>query len=149
LNKSLTKIKNELNKLPEIRLAKTLKKRKTGPRKFLESFFKDYNENRETLLVDTKEVDTEVKKRRSFDDIYRIMHYYYPDMPISELVYYLYVDFPSNLAGFRTSHCYTIKKRVFYIGRHAGVYNTGMVDQHGNRWSEYQAVAKAPKDIEE
>lgn len=100
----------------ELRVQGLLKKRKETLEKFLINFFTKWNLNKNTLYVDTNEVQTEPGKRRSFGDIYSIVKYYYPNTHVRELKTLLYETLYHKVPNFRTSPCNQIKKRVWYKG---------------------------------
>lgn len=100
-----------------IRLANTLKKsaQKLGLEGFLIKFFKEWNEDRDTIYLETAEVQTEAGKRRSLGDVYMISKYYFPNCTVKEIINLLYIILPQRItSGFRTSKCNTIHKRVWY-----------------------------------
>ncbi len=115
-NKAFTTIVSEIeSKIQPIRLEKTLKKRKETLEQFLVLFFKEWNNEKNTIFVDTLEVQTEMEKRRSIGDIYMICKYYYPNCTLNEVLNLLYFRLPLVITnGFRTSYCNTIKKKVWY-----------------------------------
>lgn len=108
-------ILNEFSK-ENIRLEKLLKKRKEPIDEFLVNFFTKNNNDKKTIFVKSKEVYTDVKKRRSLGDIYMLCKYYYPDTTLKEVVDLLYKILPERIPRFRSSMCNMIKKRVFYQG---------------------------------
>ena len=99
-----------------IRLEKLLKKRKEPIDEFLVNFFTKNNNDKKTIFVKSKEVYTDVKKRRSLSDIYMICKYYYPETTLKEVVDLLHKVLPQRVPRFRSSMCNMIKKRVFYQG---------------------------------
>ena len=72
-------------------------------------------------------------KRRSLGDIYKICKYYFPEITLKELMKLLYVDLIA-IAGFRSSKCSQIRKRVWYYsnGSSNGLLNTGDTDEYSN-----------------
>lgn len=130
INKSL---KETYAKDP-LRIRGLLKKRNETLEEFLIKFFNNYNNNKETLFVETKEVQTPPGKRRSIGDIYAICKYYYPTCTIRDVVNIVYNVLPTEVPRFRSSLCNQIKKRVFYQGaedQQSAMYNTGNVDEFG------------------
>lgn len=119
----------------EIRLEATLLKsvRKLTLEQFLVKFFKEYNNERNTIFVESRATQTEMGKRRSLGDIYKICKYYFPEITLKELMQLLYVDLMS-MEGFRSSKCSQIRKRVWYYsnGSSNGLLNTGDTDEYSN-----------------
>lgn len=130
INKSL---KETYAKDP-LRIRGLLKKRNETLEEFLIKFFNNYNNNKETLFVETKEVQTPPGKRRSIGDIYAICKYYYPTCTIRDVVNIVYNVLPTEVPRFRSSLCSQIKKRVFYQGtedQQSAMYNTSNPDEFG------------------
>ena len=100
----------------ELRVQGLLKKRKETLEQFLVDFFTKWNQTKDTLYVDTEEVQTKAGKRRSFGDMYAIVRYYYPNTHVRDLRTLLYERLPQLVPNFRTSSCNQIKKRVWYKG---------------------------------
>lgn len=99
-----------------IRLERLLKRRTETLQRFLERFFQDWNDDRNTIYVDDSSVQTEMGRRRSLGDIYMICKYYYPTCTLNEVLNLLYNVLPTSMPdGFRTSYCNTILKRVWYF----------------------------------
>lgn len=119
----------------EIRLEATLLKsvRKLTLEQFLIKFFKEYNNERNTIFVESRATQTEMGKRRSLGDIYKICKYYFPEITLKELIQLLYVDLMA-IEGFRSSKCSQIRKRVWYYseGANHGLLNIGDTDEYGN-----------------
>lgn len=137
INKSL---KETYAKDP-LRIRGLLKKRNETLEEFLIKFFNNYNNNKETLFVETKEVQTPPGKRRSIGDIYAICKYYYPTCTIRDVVNIVYNVLPTEVPRFRSSLCNQIKKRVFYQGtedQQAELYNTKNPDEFGLTVEEWK-----------
>lgn len=127
-----------------IRLEKTKKKRKELLHDFLIKFFTEWVNERATVYVDTKEVQTKTKgqhktMRRSLGDIYMICKYYYPDIDLGDVVHELYINLPQSIQkGFRSSYCFALNKRTFYYDPDQAnqVYNKTNNDEYGHpyRW---------------
>lgn len=119
-----------------IRLEATLLKtvRKLTLKQFLTKFFTEWNSERNTIFVESREIQTAMNKRRSLGDIYMICKYYYPEITLKELIQLLYVDLASELSGFRTSICSQINKRVWYYdpSKSTGIYDETDEDEFGN-----------------
>ena len=119
-----------------IRLEATLLKtvRKLTLKQFLTKFFTEWNSERNTIFVESREIQTMMNKRRSLGDIYMICKYYYPEITLKELIQLLYVDLINELSGFRTSICSQINKRVWYYdaGRSTTIANETDNDEFGN-----------------
>lgn len=117
-----------------LRMQGLLKKRKESLEEFLINFFSNYNQNKETLYVETKEVQTKIGKRRSIGDIYAICKYYYPTATIRDVVNIVYNVLPTEVPRFRSSLCSQINKRVFYQGaenQESNIYNSNSPDEFG------------------
>ena len=134
-----------LEDVPEIRIQGLLKNRKETLKEFILKFFRDWNEEKETIYIDpeknpdyledfedwvdegeieeNKPILEEYKQqcepgcRRSFGDIYRLCKYYYPRCTVKQITTILWDDCFEELPNFRSSICNMIDKRVFYIGR--------------------------------
>ena len=150
MNKNLIKqVEQEiLNNYPRaIRLvpvsgtkADALKRKQTDSfEQFVTKFFTTYNRLFNTIYVDDKEVDTVTEKRRSIGDIYMICKYYYPEVTLERLLAFLYTVLPEELAGFRSSYCGTILKRVWYYdsSKKSSIYNKQTPDEYGNTVHSY------------
>lgn len=115
-----------------LRMQGLLRKRKETLEEFLIDFFNVHNNKRDTLFVETKEVQTKPGKRRSIGDIYAICKYYYPNCTIREVTNIIYNILPTEVPRFRSSMCSQIKKRVFYQGtedQQSAMYNTSNPDE--------------------
>ncbi|MFA9239458.1 MAG: hypothetical protein ACEQSQ_06155 [Candidatus Paceibacteria bacterium] len=107
---------------------------------FLKKFFEEYNNNFNTIYVESKKEQTSIGRRRSLGDIYKICKYYYPSCNLRDVIQILYTTLPKAFkTGFRTSFCNTIKKRVFYYesGSPNGIYNTNNLDEFGYLYTYY------------
>lgn len=98
----------------EIRLEKTLRKRKETLQEFLTIFFEEWNLDKDTIYVATQDVQTIAGKRRSLGDIYMICKYYYPKVTLEEIIRILYTVLPTALRGFCSCKCSQIQKRVWF-----------------------------------
>lgn len=110
-NYDLKVIQEELDKEVSIRLKGVLKKRTESYSEFLEKFFTKWNDEKPTIYVNNKHIQTEPSKRRSIGDVYRVVKYYYPNITLKEVSDWLYNN---DVPNFRSSKCSQIKKRVFY-----------------------------------
>jgi hypothetical protein len=134
--------KKILETIPELRLAKFLKKNLPSTLKeFLINFFTKYNNEIETIFTSDKKVQTEPGKRRSLGDIFRICKYYYPTCALQDVLKLLFVDLHAHFKiGFRTSYCHRIHKRVWYYS--AGSRNLtedNNKDEYGHRVDFYKS----------
>lgn len=132
----LTQLEEKINKeIKAIRVQGLLKKRKESLEDFLKNFFTKWNEERDTILVDNKDVDTEAGCRRSLGDVYKIAKYYYPKCTLKEVkdILYTFAENESKLKGFRSSYCHSTKKRMFYYSSDAknGILNGDENDEFG------------------
>lgn len=129
-----------------VRIQGILKKRTESPIEFLNKFFTEWNDEKNTIFVDTKEVQTESGKRRSLGDIYMIMKYYYPALSLLDVIDLMYVKLINNYTCFRTSYCNTIKRRVWYHQEGGGgpnhVYNKESKDEFGFNWQQIMNLLK-------
>ena len=145
--KTLLEIQLQLNLEEPIRIRGLLRKRKETIREFLIKFFTEWNSEKETIYVESGEIQTEPGKRRSIGDVYRICKYYYPKCTfkmIKDIVIYLFPENQLNedvIDNFRTSHCNTIEKRVYYIyeGEDTEICNKATVNEYGYTWSEWKS----------
>lgn len=105
----------ESNNTRQVRVIGVLKNRRETLKEFLVRFFTEFNTEKDTIYVDTRDVQTYAGKRRSLGDIYMICKYYFPTVTLKEVIQLLYVDLFSEIdPGFRSSYCTTINKRVWY-----------------------------------
>ncbi len=128
------------SKTQPVRLEKTYKKRTETIEEFLVKFFKKWNNENNTIFVDTLEVQTATGKRRSLGDIYMILKYYYPDTTLNEVLNLLYNTLPATFdSGFRASYCHTIKKKVWYYDSedNNGVFDKTTNDEYGKPYRFY------------
>lgn len=139
-NNEFTTLEQKISTAPDIRLEKLLKKNIPATLEdFLIKFFKTYNREKDTIFVETKEVQTNAGRRRSLGDMYKICKYYFPDTTLRDMLILLYRRLPLVLTnGFRTSYCNTIRKRVWYYapGEQNTVANADHNDEydHTVRW---------------
>jgi len=103
---------------------------------FLQEFFTNWNAEKDTIFADNREVQTQAGKRRSVGDIFMICKYYYPSCTLKQVYKALLIDMPAIMpAGFRTSKCTTINKRVWYFdsAQESGQINLETNDEYGNK----------------
>lgn len=127
---------------PSIRLEKTLKKSiPSTVEEFLIKYFKELNKEKDTIVVETKQIQTSKNRRRSLGDIYMLCKYYFPKVTLDEIIGLLYgTKFSEKIGkGFRTSYCFTINRRVWYYSPclNSEVANTTYPDEFGNVYSYY------------
>ncbi len=119
----------------EIRLQPLQKNRKDQTlQEFLTKFFLVWNNEKNTIYADTKDIQTDTRRRRSLGDIFLICKYYYPTTTLREVLNLLYDVLPSIMpAGFRSSYCSTIDKRVWYFDedRRGALINEDHRDEFG------------------
>lgn len=95
-------------------LMKTGRKDKTV-NEFLIRFFKEFNNEKQTIHADDKSLNTGTNRRRSIGDIFMLTKYYYPNVTLEEVYKFLmYTGIEELSPGFRTSPCSQIRKRVWY-----------------------------------
>lgn len=121
----------------EVRLQGVLKKRKETLEQFIVKFFTKFNLEKDTIFVNTLEVQTSHGKRRSLGDIYMICKYYYPDVTVEEIAKIIYTNLRTH--RLRSSFCYNVKKRVWYYSETAesNVYDEDVADEYGHKWKYY------------
>lgn len=124
---TLKEIKDELEEYPSIRIQGLLRKRKETLEEFIIKFFEKWNNEKDTINIDTGEVDTEAGCRRSLGDLYKICSYYYPKCTFIEVKDILWNIVFEKLTRFRSSYCNSTERRMFYRGddfEKTGVLNT-------------------------
>lgn len=103
---------------------------------FLQEFFTNWNEDKDTIYADNRDVQTEAGKRRSVGDIFMICKYYYPTCTLKQVYNALLNQLPTSMpSGFRTSKCSTINKRVWYFDDEleSGQLDLERADEYGNK----------------
>lgn len=134
-----TKIEEKVLQERPIRIT-ILRKRAETPEQFLVRFFKEWNEDKDTIYVDTQTTQTEAGKRRSFGDIFLLMRYYYPAITAKEVMNLLVNVLPRKITpGFRSSWCNQTSKKMFYydVEQENGVFDKNKNDEWGNAYSKY------------
>lgn len=134
-----TKIEEKLLKERPLRIT-ILKKRPETPEQFLIRFFKEWNEDKDTIYADDKSVQTVAGKRRSLGDIFLIMRYYYPTITVKEVMNLLVNALPRKINdGFRSSWCNQTSKKMFYYDteQENGVFDKTKNDEWGNAYNKY------------
>lgn len=130
-----------LNKYPEaIRLQGVLKNRKESIKEFLIKFITKWNNEKNTIFVNSKEVQTDTGRRRSLGDIFMILRYYYPTITLREVIQLLYVDWITlGDINFRSCYCHTINKRVWYYENkgESTILNKITSDEYGKNYQDY------------
>lgn len=128
-------IQTKIEKQADIRLEKFMKKGLPPTvKEFLVAFFTKYNNDRNTIYVSNKTVQTTTGRRRSMGDLFKICQYYYPEVTLLELVTLLFRELkntPGLKGGFRYSYCTTVKRRVFYFSSGSGTLEENSVDEFG------------------
>lgn len=106
--------------------------------KFLDKFFNDYNQNRNTLNQNST-VQTVAGLRRTIEDIYRIVIYYFPNASLS-FVYKRIIHLIAN-DKVGSAICKVLHKRV-YRGtsdyESEGFLNSAQTDEFGIDFSEFE-----------
>ena len=136
----LETISDQILAQPKVRLQGVLRHRKETLSEFLRKFFVKFNNENPTILATTRVIDTPVEKRRSFDDIYKLAKYYYPDCTIGQVRDIVYKELFQTVPRFRSSYCNQIHKRVFYQGtesQKSGIFNREDDDQFGLKWASW------------
>lgn len=103
---------------------------------FLQEFFTNWNEDKDTIYADNRDVQTAAGKRRSVGDIFMICKYYYPTCTLKQVYNALLNQLPTSMpSGFRTSKCSTINKRVWYFDDEleSGQLDLERADEYGNK----------------
>jgi hypothetical protein len=120
-----------------IRLPGLLRNRKTQTlTDFLRAFFLTWNDEKDTIFVENRDIQTAAGKRRSVGDIFMICRYYYPTCTLSEVYDKLLNLLPITMpSGFRTSYCSTINKRVWYFDstKESAQRDLHRADEYGNK----------------
>lgn len=126
VEKVVVKSKTELEKIqelilrtyPKIRIT-ILKKRKENLEEFLFRFFNEWNHEKDTIVIETREVQTAKSRRRSLGDMFMLCRYYYPKCTLKEVATALYKGmFKRTFANdykMRSSFCGGTQRRMFYI----------------------------------
>lgn len=141
IKNSFEKLQEQIEKETPIRLEKFLKKNLPSTvEEFVLTFFKVYSNERRTIYVNTKTVQTEAGRRRSLGDIYLICKYYYPETTLKVIVDLLFLKLPKTLSGFRSSYCSIIHKRVFYYSaNNRNLMEDEIADEYGHRVLFYKS----------
>lgn len=103
---------------------------------FLRTFFLKWNDEKDTIFVENRDIQTAAGKRRSVGDIFMICRYYYPTCTLSEVYDKLLNLLPITMpSGFRTSYCSTINKRVWYFDstKESAQLDLHKADEYGNK----------------
>jgi hypothetical protein len=120
-----------------IRLPGLLRNRKSQTLPdFLRTFFLTWNNEKDTIFVEDRDIQTAAGKRRSVGDIFMICRYYYPTCTLSEVYDKLLNLLPITMpSGFRTSYCSTINKRVWYFDstKESAQRDLHKADEYGNK----------------
>lgn len=126
-----------------LRIRGLLKKRSETLQEFLEKFFRDWNNDKDTIYVGNGHLQTEPGKRRSIGDIFQICQYYFPDCTIKEVSDILLNKLPDTVSNFRTSYCNMIHKRVFYKGeedQETGQFDEEDEDEYGMTLEDWEEL---------
>lgn len=124
----------------EIRFPGLVRNRPETLREFIIRFFNEWNNDKNTIYKDNREVQTEAGRRRSLGDIFMICRYYYQNCTLREVVEILYRgNLQNDIEGFRTSYCSIIHKRVWYSNPELGygIYNSNAIDEFGFTYNQY------------
>jgi hypothetical protein len=120
-----------------IRLPGLLRNRKTQTLSdFLRTFFLKWNDEKDTIFVEDRDIQTAAGKRRSVGDIFMICRYYYPTCTLSQVYDILLNQLPITMpSGFRTSYCSTINKRVWYYDatKESAQKDLNKADEYSNK----------------
>ena len=129
----LTKIQENLDKQPAIRLQEFYKTqtKELSLKEFIMKFFGSFNIEHDTILKETKEIQTPKGCRRSLGDVYLICKYYYKNCTLEEVATILYKELCVKDKYLRTSYCYQMKKRAFYKAANPDIYDKEVVDEFG------------------
>lgn len=124
----------------EIRFPGLVRNRPETLREFIIRFFNEWNNEKDTIYKDNREVQTTAGRRRSLGDIFMICRYYYQNCTLREVVDILYRgNLQADIEGFRTSYCHTIHKRVWYSNPELGngIYDRTIIDEFGFIYDHY------------
>lgn len=152
LNKLQAKI---LAKERPTRIRILKKHRPDTVQEFLTRYFLEWNiaksddnerGGKDTIYVDTEDVQTVCGKRRSLGDLFILCRYYYPACTLKEVVKCLVDTLPKKITegGFRSSWCNQITKRTYYFSRNhrREVHNTEKQDEYGFYYKDYLEAIK-------
>lgn len=112
-------------------------------KEFIIKFFQSFNNEFDTIDKETKEVQTPKGRRRSLGDLFLICRYYYKDCELKKVLQIILIDLVNDTSiKFRTSYCYQMQKRAFYIGSSSGIYNEDQMDEFGYKFYDYVNMLK-------
>lgn len=140
-------IEAKLDKMAPIRVRGLLKKRKETIEEFICTFFRSWNEDKDTICVNNGHTQTAAGARRSLGDIYKICKYYYPKCTLKQVAKVVYEDCFEDVDIFRSSFCSATKKRMFYVGdnsQDSELLNQNIKDEFGYTCKEWLG-----KEVEE
>lgn len=137
-----TTIENSFNGR-QIRLSRTLRKRKETLEEFLFKFFTEWNiadseDAKITKWEDTDEEQCLAGRRRSLGDLYMICKYYYPTINLKDVLNVLYVKLPARMnQGWKSCICSEIRKRVWFYSNGQSNNNNQAEnnDEHSHTYS--------------
>jgi len=138
---SLKEFEKDLLKERKLRLKPFMKKNVKGKflNDFVLEFILDFNDRIPTVYVDSEEVQTEPKRRRSAGDIFRICRYYYPTCTFEEVLVILDSIEAGN--GIKSQMCRGIKKRVFSAADNDEIMHLDEKDEFGRKPGQYRSKA--------
>lgn len=129
---NIMKAKKYILKKPKLKLKGLDKPEEKNPKDFIKMFFSKYNKKLETIYVSNGTVQCMPGKRRSIEDIYLILTYYYPKASLTKLYTELLNLILNNLVV--SGLCKVIHKRV-YRGitstDQGGYINGTLIDEFG------------------
>lgn len=102
---------------------------------FILDFIRDYNTRIPTVYVDSEEVQTEINKRRSAGDIFRICKHYYPNCTLEEVL--IVLDSIHDGEGIKSQICKQIQKRVFSSADNDEIMHLELKDEFGRKPGDY------------
>ncbi len=104
---------------------------------FIYKLLSDYNNRIITVFTNTEELQTDIKKRRSAGDIFRICKHYYPKCTLEGVLTAL--DEMSGDDGVTSSICYQIHKRTYRHSSDANgsIHNRSIRDEFNRVPGDY------------
>lgn len=134
-----------------LRIQGLLKRRTETLQEFVQMFFEEFNNTavesgatRNTVYVDTDDLQTLRGKRRSLGDLFMIFKYYYPTCTLKDVAKLLYVTLPPLNSHFSSCKCTQIHKRVWFYdeNRNNEYKQANEADEYGltrDQWRELLA----------
>lgn len=144
---SFLTFQKELDKLPSLYLENYKSEYSFSEwdmKDFILQLLVSLSESNNTMLSTTGAKDCKPSKRRSIGDIYRLCKYYYDNVTLHEVQYWLSVLWREKKVGY--FYCNSTKKRVymsmdFYKTHSVNPVSYGSPDEYGIKPSEITSLA--------